>query len=115
MNLIVLMCDTFRRDHLGCYGSREVRTPSFDRLAQESVVFDQAFSCSFPTLPCRAECFTGRFVFPYLDWGPLPTTHPTLAETLAAHHYTSTLIADNHQLLKAGYHYDRGFHNRIRI
>jgi arylsulfatase A-like enzyme len=115
MNLIVLMCDTFRRDHLGCYGNEAIHTPSFDRLASESVVFDEAFSGSFPTLPCRAECFTGRFIFPYLDWGPLPARYPTLSETLGRSHYTCTLLGDNLQLMKAGYNYDRGYHNRIWI
>lgn len=115
MNLIVLMCDTFRRDHLGCYGNGGIRTPRLDRLAAESVVFDQAFSGSFPTLPCRSECFTGRITFPYVDWGALPFQYPTLAETLAAHHYTCTILGDNLQVMKFGLHYDRGFHNRIWI
>lgn len=115
MNLIVLMCDTFRRDHLGCYGNGSIRTPRFDQLAAESVVFDQAFSGSFPTLPCRSDCFLGRFSFPFQDWGPLPSGGPTLAETLGAHHYTCTLLGDNLQLMKFGYHYDRGFHNKIWV
>jgi arylsulfatase A-like enzyme len=115
MNFIVLMCDTFRRDHLGCYGNGAVRTPNLDRLAQESVVFDQAFSCSFPTLPCRAELFTGKFVFPYLDWGPLPRSELLLSETLARHNYTCAMVTDNFQLCKPGYDYERGFHSRIRV
>jgi len=115
MNFIVLMCDTFRRDHLGCYGATDVDTPSLNRLAAESVVFDQAFSCSFPTLPCRAEIFSGRFVFPYLDWGPLPRKIPLLSETLARAHYTCTMVTDNFQLCRPGYDYERGFHSRLRI
>jgi arylsulfatase A-like enzyme len=115
VNLIVLMCDTFRRDHLGCYGNTDIRTPRLDALAAESVLFEGAYSGSFPTLPCRAEMFTGRFVFPYLEWGPLPAGDPTVAECLARRGYTCTLVTDNAQLCKPGYHYDRGFHNRIWI
>src|SRR5687767_12860813 len=110
MNFVVIMCDTLRRDYLGCYGNPEVRTPHLDRLAAESIVFDQAYTCSFPTLPCRAEVFTGRFVFPYLEWGPLPRKEVLLSEVLGQGHYTSTLVTDNSQLCKPGYDYERGFH-----
>lgn len=114
-NLILVICDTFRRDHLGCYGSTTVRTPNLDRLAGESVVIDRAYSGSFPTLPCRAELFTGRFVFPYLNWGPLPHTETVLAEVLAAAGFTTAMVTDNFPLSKLNYGYDRGFHNRIRV
>lgn len=115
MNFIVLMCDTLRRDHLGTYGAAEVHTPNLDRLASESVVFDQAYTCSFPTLPCRAEVFTGSLAFPRLEWGPLPADEPTLSEAFASQRYTCTLVSDNLQLCKAGYGYGRGFHSVIRI
>jgi arylsulfatase A-like enzyme len=114
-NLILVICDTFRRDHLGCYGNPTVRTPNLDRLAEEAVVFDRAYSGSFPTLPCRAELFTGRFVFPYLNWGPLPAGEVVLSETLAAAGFTTCMVTDNFPLSKLDYGYDRGFHNRIRI
>lgn len=115
MNFIVLMCDTFRRDHVGCYDARHAATPNLDRLASDAVIIDGAYSGSFPTLPCRAELFTGRFAAAYLDWGPLPRAETLLAEVLARNGYTCALISDNYQLLKPGYDYDRGFHTRIRI
>ena len=46
-------------------------------------VFDRAYTGSFPTLPCRAELFTGRFIYTYLNWGPLPQTETLLSEVLA--------------------------------
>jgi arylsulfatase A-like enzyme len=115
MNFIIVVCDTLRRDHLGCFGSRTVRTPNLDRLAGEAVVFDGFYSGSYPTLPCRAELFTGRFVWPYLDWGPLPAREVTLAETLGEAGYTCALVMDNLHMAKAGYGYDRGFHTRIQV
>ena len=40
MNVVFIVSDTLRRDHLGCYGNEWIRTPRIDRLASESVVFD---------------------------------------------------------------------------
>ena len=52
MNIILIVSDTLRRDHLGCYGGKVVLTPNLDRLAEEAVVFDQFYSGSFqPALP----------------------------------------------------------------
>jgi arylsulfatase A-like enzyme len=115
LNFLVIVCDTLRRDHLGFYGNRTVRTPNLDRLAEQSVVFDRAYCCSFPTLPCRAELFTGRFVFPHLNWGPLPPNEVVLADVLAEAGYTCTMVTDNFPMCRSGYGYDRGFHSRIRI
>ncbi len=44
MNVIVIMNDSFRRDHLGCYGNEWIQTPNLDNLARESIVFDRAYN-----------------------------------------------------------------------
>lgn len=61
LNLVVITLDTTRADHLGAYGSRDVRTPALDRLALEGVVFDQTMTTAPLTLPAHASIFTGRF------------------------------------------------------
>ncbi|MDP6822883.1 MAG: sulfatase-like hydrolase/transferase [Dehalococcoidia bacterium] len=60
MNVIVLMNDTFRRDHMGAYGNDWIQTPNFDRLASESAVFDRAYIAFYPTIPNRWDLATGR-------------------------------------------------------
>ncbi len=110
MNFIVIMSDTFRRDHLGCYGNSWIHTENLDKFASEAYVFDRAYSGSFPTVPNRAEIFTGRYIFTYYDWAPLPREELVLAEVLGAAGYTTMMIADTPHPLKSGYHYDRGFH-----
>jgi arylsulfatase A-like enzyme len=115
MNLVVIVSDTLRRDHLGCYGNTWIRTPNLDRLARESLVLDRAYSCSFPTLPCRAEMFTGKFVFPYLNWGPLPQGEVVLSQVLADARYTCTIATDNPHMFRRGYWYTRGFHSCLRV
>ena len=113
-NFLVIVCDTVRRDHLGCYGG-PVETPCLDALAAESVVFENAYCSSFPTLPCRAEMFTGRIVFPYLDWGPLPAGEPVLSEVMGKARYNTALITDNLPMSRPGHGYTRGFDSHLQI
>ncbi len=114
MNFLVVVADTFRRDHLGCYGGA-VETPYLDRLASESVVFDRAYAGSFPTLPCRIELFTGRIAFPYRTWGPLPQDELVLSEVFRSAGYSTALVSDNFPMGHAGYGFERGFETSIRV
>jgi arylsulfatase A-like enzyme/tetratricopeptide (TPR) repeat protein len=61
LNLLVITLDTTRADRLGCYGFRDVATPSLDRLASEGVLFEQATTTAPLTLPAHSSIFTGRF------------------------------------------------------
>jgi arylsulfatase A-like enzyme/Tfp pilus assembly protein PilF len=61
LNLIVVTLDTTRADRMGAYGSRDVETPSFDRLAREGVLFDQAMTSAPLTLPAHASIFSGKW------------------------------------------------------
>ena len=66
MNVIVLVNDTFRRGHVGCYGNTWIQTPNLDRFAQRSAIFDQYYAASYPTVPNRWDISSGRFGFPRL-------------------------------------------------
>lgn len=59
LNLVILTLDTLRADHLGCYGARDVATPSLDALAAEGVVFESATATVPLTLPSHSTIFTG--------------------------------------------------------
>lgn len=73
MNVILIVADTWRRDHLGCYGNEWIRTPHVDALAEAGTVFDSAVFGSYPTLPCRNDIITGKYEFPWRGWaGPRP-------------------------------------------
>ena len=58
-NVVVIVADTFRRDHLGAYGNGRIRTPHLDEFARSSVIFDNHVLSSFPTMPARADILTG--------------------------------------------------------
>ena len=109
MNLIVIMSDTLRRDHLGCYGNKNIRTPNLDQFAEECVQFDNCHIASFPTMPMRADLFTGKFTFTYLKWEPLPRGEKILAQILGKAGYTTLATVDIPFFTRNGYGYDRGF------
>jgi arylsulfatase A-like enzyme len=109
VNIVLLIADTFRRDHLPCYGNPAVIAPNFTALARDALVFDSCFAASFPTVPARADVMTGRYTFTYLDWAPLPQSEITLAQQLSNTGYLTFGIADTPFLMRNGYGYDRGF------
>lgn len=55
------MTDTTRRDMLGCYGNKDMKTPNLDRLAQDGVRFDRAYSTQPVCGPARSCIFTGLY------------------------------------------------------
>jgi arylsulfatase A-like enzyme len=115
MNVIVVVSDSLRRDHLPCYGNRTVHAPRLAAFARQAVVFEGCRPASFPTVPARADLLTGRHSFVQRDWGPLPQSDATLAGSLAAAGYLTFGVADTPFLLRNGYGYDRGFHDFVWI
>ena len=62
MNVLVLMSDHHRFDALSCLGNPLARTPNLDRLAKESVRFDQCYNQSPVCSPARHSLATGQYV-----------------------------------------------------
>ena len=62
MNIVVVVSDTFRRDHLPCYGNPTVYAPRLTAFAKEALVFEDCRPASFPTVPARADLMTGRYL-----------------------------------------------------
>jgi len=109
MNFVLIVSDTFRWDHLGVSGNDWIRTPNLDRFAGESVIFDRAYTGSFPTIPHRTDVMTGKWVHPYRGWSPLPKQEAILSQTLANAGYVTMMIVDCPHLMKGGHNFDRGF------
>ncbi len=111
MNLVVLMADSLRKDHLGCYGNEWIHTPNIDRLARDSVVFDEAYPETLPTLPVRNAMLSGRHCGPELGWGPMREEDARLPEILGEAGYTSGLVADVYHMFKPRMNFTRGFNS----
>jgi arylsulfatase A-like enzyme len=60
-NVLFVLMDDMRWDHLGCAGHPVIRTPSLDRLAQEGARFSNAFVTLSLCSPSRASFLTGAY------------------------------------------------------
>ena len=86
-NVLFVMCDQLRRDHVSCYGSSRVPTPNIDRLAKLGVRFDHAYVQSGVCGPARMSYYTGRYVSSHgATWNrvPLSVGEYTLGDYLSA-------------------------------
>lgn len=61
-NVVVLVVDCLRADHVGAYGYHRPTTPNIDRLAADSLLFERAVSPSNWTKPSIASLITGTRV-----------------------------------------------------
>jgi len=122
-NVVLVVSDTLRLDHLGCYGNESVRTPNMDALAERSTRFTSAFPESLPTIPVRRALHTGRRAYPfdgyspvkwdivYLPgWEPIRNDEDTLAENLASAGYQTGIVTDTLPYFAPGLNFTRGFH-----
>jgi len=109
MNVIWVVSDTLRRDAVGAYGNKKMHTPSIDAFAAKSVRFDRFYIGSFPTMPTRADHFTGRWTVSFMSWEPLPKGIVTLAEILTRNGINTAAVADTPFYLRNEMNYDRGF------
>lgn len=60
-NLVLVVMDTVRADHLSLYGYTRKTSPVLEQLAKESAVFTNAFATADFTLPAHASIFTGLY------------------------------------------------------
>jgi len=117
-NIILIVLDTARADHLSVYGYPRNTTPNLRKLAAQSTVFLNAASASNTSLPSHASMFTGL----YPSWhgahgGPrdssggraLPGHLRTLPELLAGQRYLTMAVGANIYYLNADFGFSRGF------
>lgn len=94
-NIVLVIVDTLRADHVSAYGYSRPTTPNVDRLAQQGVLFENAYSTSSWTLPSHASILSGRYPFK-LD-ADYTFTKPVrrLPEALAERGYRTAAISAN--------------------
>jgi arylsulfatase A-like enzyme len=68
-NILFIVIDTLRADYLGCHGGN-ANTPNIDELAQNSIIFKNAFSASDFTAPSFLSIFSGLYPSEHgvIDW-----------------------------------------------
>ncbi len=109
-DVILIMIDTLRPDHLGSFGYGRDTSPAIDRFAAESLRFENAYAHAPVTRISVATLLTG--LLPHetgiLDAPVLPRAVDTLAERLARQGYRTEAVIGNY-VLRAGRGYEQGF------
>jgi arylsulfatase A-like enzyme len=105
LDVVLIVIDTLRADHVGCYGYDRATTPTLDALAARGVRVDDVTAQSSWTGPSMVSMFLSRRVAG--DFVRMPPI-TTLAEHLSEHGWRTAGFQDN-ILLAPGTGYDRGF------
>ncbi|MFP5404931.1 MAG: sulfatase-like hydrolase/transferase [Gammaproteobacteria bacterium] len=111
-NVLFVMCDQLRWDHLGCYGHPWLKTPNLDALTARGVRFDRAFVNSGVCGPSRMSYYTGRYPSSHgATWNrvPLPIGEVTLGEYVRGAGRKLVLAGKTHVMV------DQGGLSRLRI
>ena len=98
-NILFIMCDQLRWDHLSCYGHPRLHTPNIDALAELGVRFDRAYVQSPVCGASRMSFYTGRYVHSHgASWNfvPLKAGEMTIGDHLRPLGVRSVLVGKTH-------------------
>lgn len=106
---VVILLDSLNRHMLGCYGSKEFKTPNIDRLAAKSLRFQKHYTGSLPCMPARHDILVGALDFLWKPWGSIELWERPLSHYLRRKGIVTRLITDHPHLFETGgenYHTD---------
>ena len=86
-NVLFIMCDQLRADHLSAYGHPHLHTPHIDRLAAMGTRFTHCYAQAAVCGPSRMSFYTGRYVASHgATWNfvPLRVGEPTTGRLTCA-------------------------------
>ncbi len=119
-NVVLIVFDALRADHLGCYGYDRNTSPNIDAFAASATRYARAISSAPWTLPSHASMFTGKPPFQHgahtfpveqrqRNANALSNDQVTLAEALQALGYRTTAFVANKAYLTPVWKLDQGF------
>lgn len=100
-NIVFILADDMRASTLGCFGREEARTPALDQLANDAILFSNAYimgSCNGAvSMPSRAMLMTGKYLQNIEKEGALlPPSHKTMGEVFRQSGYETYHIGKWH-------------------
>lgn len=98
-NILFIMCDQLRADHLSCYGHSRLHTPNLDALATRGVLFERAYVQSPVCGPSRMSYYTGRYMHSHgVSWNfvPLKAGEMTIGDHLRPLGVRCALVGKTH-------------------
>jgi len=110
-NVILIVPDALRADHLGCYGCSRPTSPQIDKFAADALFFEKAMSNSPWTKPSIGSVFTSRYphehkAFSWMD--NLADEGLTLAEVFRNGNYATFAIQTNPSITEK-HNFKQGF------
>lgn len=98
-NVLFVICDQLRADHLGFAGNSVVQTPNIDALAERGTVFDRAYVNNPVCMPNRSTIMTGRMPSAHgviFNDRSLPINATTFVGRLRDQGWRTALIGKSH-------------------
>ena len=118
MNVILVILDSLRKDHIGAYGNDLIHTPTLDAVAEEGLRFTRAHPEAMPTIPARRAIHTGFRTWPTeaptYGWKAIPGTQATLAEILKREGYSTFSVSDTYHQFSMNFHRGFDIYRKIR-
>ena len=117
-NIVLIVVDALRADHLGIYGYERDTSPNLDRLASRGVLFRNAYSSASMSKPALSSLLTSMHPSSHnaLDeWGVLADHALTLTEVLKASGYRTLLYDGGNPYLAPEFRLDQGFDLNSRV
>ncbi|MCK4825928.1 sulfatase, partial [bacterium] len=113
-NIVLIVVDALRPDHLGCYGYSRDTSPKIDRVAREAMVFKKGYAQGNWTLVSISTLFSSLYPTSHNVLSgekSLPKECNTLAEDLKAAGYRTAGFSTNPHIggCWGGFGLDRGF------
>jgi arylsulfatase A-like enzyme len=113
-NVLLIVVDTLRADHLHSLGYARATSPNMDRIARQGALFENAFSASSYTLPSHASLLTGLYPYEHgVEWDRPKALEnhsaPTLAEALRRNGYRTAAFSANLYWFTRALGFGRGF------
>ncbi len=111
-NVLLVVVDTLRADHLSSYGYSRPTSPTLDRISREGVLFENAIAPSSWSPPSHASLLLGRRVSEHKVDGMEPlldTKYPSLAEEMALSGYVTGGFSANLLWVTTRSGFARGF------
>lgn len=110
-NVLVIVVDTLRADHLSTFGYARPTSPHLDAIARQGVLFENAISTSSWTLPAHESFLSGRYPHEQgpLREQPLNPSYPTLAQALDNRGYRTAAFSANNDFFCRRAGFARGF------
>ena len=118
LNVVLIVIDTLRADHLGCYGYFRDASPTIDKIAREGVLFENFYASGIPTGPGFTSIITGLYPINhkyYITPWDVPNAYqmddniPVLAEFLWDSGYTTVAIDNLINFRSHMKHFVRGY------